>query len=202
MTMKTFLKMLVAAGVLASAAAHAAATAYTDRATWESSADVATTITFEGGTSYVERGSSYTLDGVTFEANYIASIYDVGYDNSYHTSGYLDMEWSGQAISFGSGVYAFGFDFGAFYTSDVTLVVTLSDGSTFTVWGPDSTYTFFGITSDVPITGVWMSSDYPYLTIDILSLGAAVSGVPEPASPLLFGLGVIGLLVVRHRRKD
>ncbi len=194
---------LLALTTLLAAGAHAADASYTNQAAWAAGTSVTSTLDFNSGSGYVSRGNSYTEGGVTFTApSGVFSIYDISYDASYHSSGYLDLQGSPLSMNFGSGVTAVGFDFGAFYDNAVTLAITLSDGSTFTANAPASAYSFFGVTTDAPISSISFSTANDFTAFDNVSVGTAVSSVPEPTSLAMFGLGAVGLLLAARRKKS
>ena len=94
------LKKIIAATICGlafiEAAAQATPVTYTNSAAWLASTSAVSTVNFNSGSDQVYRGPSYTESGVNFTANSsIYSIYDISYDASYHSSGYLDMEGSG-----------------------------------------------------------------------------------------------------------
>jgi hypothetical protein len=201
MKFTTTTKGLLAAAAMLAASAHAADAAYTNRAAWSANSTVSSTVDFNAGTDQAYRGNSYTEGAVNFTASSGAfSIYGIGYDASYHPNGYLDLEGSSLGMHFGAGVTAVGFDFGAFYDNAVSLFVTLNDGSTFTANAPSSAYGFFGVTSDSPITSIAFSTGNAFTAFDNVSVGNAVSSVPEPGSLAMFGLGALGLLAARRKK--
>ena len=109
-------------------------------------------------------------------------------------------------ITFTSGnVYAVGANFYATNFSNVfqavSLTLTLSDGTTTTFTPTSASDSYRGFVSDLAITSLVVSAPGQslYAGIDNLTVGGAVTSVPEPSTWALFGLGVTGLLVTRRR---
>ncbi|MEC5386389.1 PEP-CTERM sorting domain-containing protein [Uliginosibacterium sp. H3] len=180
--------------------AHATPIVYTSRAAWLANTSAVTTADFNAGSDQAYRGSSYDSSGIHFTTNgTIYSVYGISYDAAYHSSGYLDMEGSTHGMSFGSAINALSFDFGAFYDNAVNLSITLSNGLSFALTSPSSSYGFFGITSDTAFTSLSITTNNSFTAFDNVSYGTAA--VPEPATLALAGLGVAGVAMSRRRKR-
>ena len=116
--------------------------------------------------------------------------------------GSMGTNGAGYEITFtfsGAPVTAFG---GNLYLTDQyfdpvagEVTIALNDGTSVTLDSPYAT-SFTGFTSDVPITSVTMTPDPSstinlYGTVDSIIVGTAI---PEPASLVLLGLGVLAML--------
>jgi len=61
---------------------------------------------------------------------------------------------------------------------------------------------FFGLTNAGGISKIFLFNDSGGIEMNHIQYGgAAVAGVPEPASAFLIGAGLIGLALLRHRRR-
>lgn len=102
---------------------------------------------------------------------------------------------------------------GFFFAGDIdgyyipgSVTVTLSDGTSETYSPPDST-TFLGFTAGVPLSTILIAAPdtaFPvWPTMDHFYVGEAQADdlVPEPATMVLMGSGLVGLLVRRRRHK-
>lgn len=110
-------------------------------------------------------------------------------------------------ISFTSGnVFAIGANFYSTNLSDafqaVSMTISLSDGTVETFTPTSLTDSYRGFVSNVAITSLVLSAPGQslYAGLDNLTVGRAALAVPEPASWLLVGLGLVGVLVARRRR--
>jgi len=188
-----------------------------------------TQITFDAASYNAEydNPSSLTIAGVTFlatscapscvPANTPPAFYiNNSYSGSYNTTGYSlqntynNNAFSSLMISFATPTSAFAFNWGAAdtnwtlaaYTSGGTLIESQDILPTKGTNNGD----FDGL-SDAGISYVILSVDQSvlatslpdYVFIDNFTYGAASSSVPEPASMLLIGAGLAGLLVARKR---
>ena len=109
-------------------------------------------------------------------------------------------------INFTSGnVFAIGANFYATNLSDafqaVSMSITLSDGTTETFTPTSLANSYRGFVSNVAITSLVLLAPGVslYAGLDNLTVGRAALAVPEPATWLLVGLGLVGLLVARRR---
>ena len=109
---------------------------------------------------------------------------------------------------FSSAITAFAIDINTFAPANGAYQATLNTGdvvnSIFEVFPSTATGQFLGFTSDSAFTQVTIAaiSGYSY-TLDTLVYGdaSAVAPVPEPATTLLIGTGLVGLVGARIRRK-
>jgi hypothetical protein len=224
-TWTQILTLASVAAVLTMSAAPAQATAitmYSDRALWTAAAPGNTTIDFEGVATFNNAAvfldnSNRTIGNATFTGNQVGFFVDstLVADGAYHTSDYL--EWEGGAkqltVTFASPVTAFGVDIGTFYgdTND-TITITASNISIGFTTSLNS-YAFFGLTSGTPFSSVVFTDTgggptstlhagfYP--AIDNLSYQLAATAsdpIPEPATLLLLGTGLAGVVRTRRRR--
>lgn len=109
-------------------------------------------------------------------------------------------------ISFlGSNVYAVGGNFFATNISDafqaVQISLSLSDGTTVSFTPTSLVDSYRGFVSTTAITSLTISAPGQslYAGLDNLTVAAAV---PEPASMLLAGLGIVGVIAATRRRRQ
>lgn len=107
-------------------------------------------------------------------------------------------------VNFTSGnVTAVGGNFYATNISDafqaVSMTVTLNDGTSSTFTPTSAADSYRGFTSTAFITSLVISAPGGSLYSGVDNLTVGVAAVPEPASWLMMGLGVAGLLVARRR---
>jgi hypothetical protein len=109
-------------------------------------------------------------------------------------------------INFTSGnIFAIGANFYATNLSDVfqavLMSITLSDGTNVTFTPTSLSDSYRGFVSTIAITSLVLLGPGTslYAGLDNLTVGRAALAVPEPATWLLVGLGLVGLLVARRR---
>jgi hypothetical protein len=88
-------------------------------------------------------------------------------------------------------------------TKNKSVSITLL-GQTYTITSPaDSSRTFWGVTSDVPITDIKFSATGTFTMIDDFSYGDIPGGeeVPEPMGLLLGATGMAAILLARRMRR-
>jgi hypothetical protein len=204
-----FLKGLVASFALSVCGlANAGLIEYTDFSSWELNTENVTTIDFnanQGQTNEINRGSSFFIDGVTFSAGTIFSIYDVGHDPAYHDTGWLDLEDGNYMASFSQAITSLSFDFGDYYSNAMNLTVTTNTGEIIQGSSLADSYGFIGFTTDSAFTSVSFQTSGttgPYWGFDNLSYGnVKVSEVPEPSTLAIFALSLIGLASRKYKKQ-
>lgn len=89
---KILIGLIISFALIVNGEANAGLIQFTNFSDWENNSENITTIDFNGSqgqTGEVSRGSSFLIDGVTFNAGNIFSIYDVAHDASFHDTGWL-----------------------------------------------------------------------------------------------------------------
>src|SRR5215217_628178 len=197
-----------AAVAFASAPARADTAVFTSRTLFNAAATNLTTLTFEGiapVNSVANFSSPLTLQGVTFSGSPtgMVSVVDSGFFAPLFqfNSGAVLSGFAFVDVTLPAGTTAVGTDLMSTNPSGLPFQVTLSNGETFLVNTPERPARgFFGITSDVAITSIRFvtmpgpnqSSGIPL--IDNFSFGqAAPAAVPEPATMVLLGTGLVGI---------
>jgi hypothetical protein len=217
--MKTLRKLLItlaafAAVALASAPARADTVVYTTRVLFEGAATNLTTITFEGiapTNSVANFSSPLTIQGATFSGSPtgMVSVVDSGFFAPLFqfNSGAVLSGFSFVEVTLPAGITAIGTDLMSTNPDGLAFQVVLATGETFVVNTPlRPERGFFGITTDVAIAsirftaipGANQSSGIPLL--DNFSFGQAAA-VPEPATLLLLGTGLVGIATRARRRR-
>lgn len=188
-------------------AAQAAVVTFSDRTVWNAATAGVSNIDFEGlaepGSFVVANGA--TIGGVTFTGSGNLFVVDPAYSPEFY-------DWGSGAVMLGdlnstitatfAGVTSLGLDLMSILDYGATLTLGLSTGDSVAVATanyPDRT--FFGVTSDLPITMITISGSGGYPEIDNFSFGrAGVAAVPEPSSILLVGLAAAALRLASRRK--
>ena len=126
-------------------------------------------------------------------------------------NGTFRLTFTSTSVGSSDGVYGVGFNFGNRGTPQYYATVTFGDGTVIDYAMPIETdfinlTAFWGITSDQLIKSIHFglpgggTTNEGLFAIDNLEIGgpSSVTAVPEPASLLLLGSGLVG--VVRYRR--
>lgn len=91
------------------------------------------------------------------------------------------------------------------FTGSETLTIDVNGvfAATLTIPGGQPLSTFFGLTSTSPVTVLTITASNPGLETDILrfQVGSAGTVVPEPASFVLVGSGLLGFSLIRRRKQ-
>jgi len=210
--------VLIAVLVAMSTVCAQADVIYTNRAAFEAATSPNTTLDFEaqnpnGPGSYTYYESSLTIGDVTYtQPESRMFVFGQSFYNTYGlTSSYLNQNSSapsGITVSFANSVQAVGMDLGIQNTwNDPSLAVTftLSNGDVINTTAPllmntSNTLSFFGFSSDFTFTSVNINGLSEGVAFDNFTYASATSSVPEPATMLLFGLGLVGLAGMRRKR--
>ncbi len=151
--------------------------------------------------------TSLNVNNVTFNGNQDLRISDI-YAGNYNTSGYyLDNGsdgFSSITFDFTVEVDAFGFNWGA---SDYSWTLSAYDNSgtlletyTMPITSSSNNGDFYGISaSAISYAELKLTSNSDWVMIDNFTT-AGNAPVPEPATMLLFGTGLVGLVGMRRRK--
>lgn len=172
-------------------------TTYTGFSDWETAV----------GTYELEDFSDNLLvDGLSFVSTSDGEVDTGGYFYDRPTANNGGTTWS-----FNSDVFAFGglWDLAGPNSKGMGLLLTMTDGAT-TFLAPEisrnTSNTFWGFTSDMSFTSVSVAAGTQSgiaetYHVDNLVFAETSSPVPEPATMILFGAGILGLAGSRLRRK-
>lgn len=155
---------------------------------------------------------SLSLSGVTFTANSDIEV-DSDFAGSYNTRGrfhittHSDYDPYSYRFDFDTSVSAFGFLWGA---ADYNWTLTAYSGSTMlesyqiAPTRSSNAGDYYGIANSLGMTHATLALDSArdYIFIDNFTYKAGGDPIPEPATLLLFGTGVTGLLIGGRLRRN
>jgi hypothetical protein len=206
--MKKFLLTLAILSMLVSAINANALTTYSNRTDWNNSVTGITTIDFTGMGG--EQMSSLTSGTVTFDVpdNYDSGALWVSTPGAYEGLGeaLVGNHWmTTLRATFNPGTTAIGTDVYNLYVTDSIAVSIMNDDvlSSYSVPVTLGYGSFFGVTTDSGyISEITFSPSNYWVGIDNFSLATTTGGsVPEPATMLLLGSGLVGLAGLRRKFK-
>lgn len=195
--LRSFLLSLLLAPLFTIASAQSAVITYTNRTAFEAALSSVQIDSLDGITPY-----SHTTDiraDYTISANMYGCInHDgcgdnsvIGFDNAYQ------WIYSGSpgTFTFDSPTMGIGLDYANPDCCNYGAIPSLDGNSS------GATSGFFGIIYDTAQTSFLLTQSSSYLLFDNVTYGQSQAEVPEPASMMLFGLGIVGLAGLRHHRK-
>ncbi len=170
---------------------------YTTAAGWDAAIGSASTTVEDFNDTTLQSGLTIDSDFSLFSID--GTVANKMYDRIDSTAGDTDF-------SFTTAIYAFGgnFDLSGPGGEGSSIEVEAADGSTYDLGTISSGYSggWWGFVSDVAITSVVFTESgggVETYTLDNLTW-TTTKAVPEPGTIALFGLGAIGLVVVRRRK--
>lgn len=213
------LALAVLAGMSTSQLSYAqAAQHYTDRSSFEATLSRIIVDDYENPAyhffmnnaqfSAVRNETRYTstyFDNLALLAPMNAAQTDHGYCAGCNGSYRLDFSSTSIANQQG-GIFGFGMDYES-SEAPVTALITYADGSTENMALPSTPWGFFGVTSARSISSVafgladGVPSSAIYLVQDNLTIGQAVSAVPEASELTMLVSGLTALAYLSRRRK-
>ena len=196
------------AGLLFSASpASAAIVTFTNLAAWQAATTGASSITFEENTppsSFTDHTPTATFSGITFSIPAgPGQLFTVdpafgAFFAAIGTGDVLAAQQGATSLSIASlNVTALAFDY--VVSPNQTFTITLSTGDVIPIAAADFVPGFFGVTSTTPITSLSIAFSQ-FLNID--NFATATAAVPEPASLLLLGTGLLSAAYARRRARQ
>jgi hypothetical protein len=216
MKLKNCFVIFILVFVFSATTALASVIEYTDTTSFNAAISGATTYNFESSVApsqWTQGNPNVVVGPVTFAPDSSGTLWVFG-DNFYaNTFGGVAFISAQEGSLTGSnnltatlapGVTAIGFSYGPADDAGGAITVTIN-GVSYNLAIPAvfATADFVGFTSDTPITSVAFTEMGLGMDITQFVLGTAnpATSVPEPASMLLLGLGLIGLAGVRRKLK-
>lgn len=185
---------------------------FTDRTTWSAFISGMMTDDYESYVSWthpynnpLKYNGNVTLGAVT----YGYSGWTVGMgpavttDLPYLSGSYLTWWYSSNplTITLPYLVNAVAFDYGNYLgTPGLNLSITLGTGGSTTTSTLANSFAFFGAISDTSFNSLVLSGNTNNLVLDNVSYGQGGAPVPEPATMILFGTGLAGLVAARRKK--
>jgi hypothetical protein len=218
-TLKITLPIVMIAITLLAVPAGATATLFPTKADWTAAVTNIITAPFTGQAesaayTWYNTSAGLTVGGVNFVGftgtlgEYNLRVYNPAYDSSLERGSgpALGGGWSPNnlvATLPAGGVYALEVDI-ATEVKGRNVLITLSSGETYTITSPaNSTMSWWGITSDVPITEIKFSATNTMTMIDNFSYAEIPGGeeTPEPIGLVLGATGLAAIWLARRLRR-